>query len=107
MSQYGALGAAQLGKTADEASVEGIRTKMGLGDPVVVQYGKFLKGLVAGREYANGPDVTQCPAPCLGYSFKTDQEVAPLLLDDLWVTLSLALGAAVLWLLFGVATGQR
>jgi peptide/nickel transport system permease protein len=94
-----------IGKTSDAASIEGIRTKMGLGDPVYVQYGKFLKGLVAGRDYANGPDVTHCPAPCLGYSFKTDQEVTPLLMDDLPVTLSLALGAAVLWVIMGVATG--
>ena len=94
-----------IGKTSDAASVEGIRQKMGLADPVYVQYGKFLKGLVAGRDYANGPDINHCPAPCMGYSFKTDQEVTPLLLSDLPVTLSLALGAAVLWLIIGVATG--
>ena len=94
-----------IGKTSDAASIEGIRTKMGLADPIPVQYGKFLKGLVAGRDYASGPDVTHCPAPCLGYSFKTDQEVTPLLLSDLPVTLSLALGAAVLWVIMGVSTG--
>ncbi|WP_249999928.1 ABC transporter permease [Actinoplanes sp. M2I2] len=94
-----------IGKTSDAASVEGIRVKMGLNDPVIVQYGKFLKGLVVGRDYANGPDVNHCPAPCLGYSFKTDQEVTPLLLGDLPVTLSLALGAAVLWLIMGISTG--
>ena len=94
-----------IGKTADAASIEGIRTKMGLGDPILVQYGKFLKGLVVGRDYANGPDVQHCPAPCLGYSFKTDQEVTPLLLSDLPVTASLALGAAILWVIIGVSTG--
>jgi peptide/nickel transport system permease protein len=94
-----------VGKNSDEASLEGIRIKMGLNDPIPVQYGKFLQGLVVGRDYENGPDVTHCPAPCLGYSFKTDQEVTPLLLGDLTVTLSLALGAAVLWVLIGVITG--
>ena len=94
-----------IGKQSDAASLEGIRTKMGLADPILVQYGKFLKGLVVGRDYANGPDVQHCPAPCLGYSFKTDQEVTPLLLGDLPVTLSLALGAAILWLIGGIATG--
>lgn len=94
-----------IGKTSDAASIEGIRTKMGFNDPIPVQYWKFLKGIVAGREYANGPDVTRCPAPCLGYSFKTDQEVTPLLLDEIPVTLSLALGAALLWLVFGISTG--
>ena len=94
-----------IGKTADEVSVEGIRTKLGLADPILVQYGKFLKGLVAGRDYANGPDITHCSAPCMGYSFKTEQEVWPLLLGDLPVTLSLAIGAAVLWVLMGIAAG--
>jgi peptide/nickel transport system permease protein len=64
-----------------------------------------VKGLVAGRDYKNGNDVTHCPAPCLGYSFKTNQEVWPLLLSDLPVTFSLALGAAVLWVLMGVIFG--
>ncbi|MEV6341812.1 ABC transporter permease [Actinoplanes sp. NPDC051851] len=95
-----------IGKNAgDKVALEGIRTKMGLDDPIIVQYGKFLKGLAVGRDYANGPDVTHCSAPCIGYSFKTEQEVTPLLMDDLPVTLSLALGAAVLWLIAGVATG--
>src|SRR5262249_14658368 len=94
-----------IGKTADQASVEGIRTKMGLDDPVLVQYGKFIKGIAVGRDYNNGPDVTHCPAPCLGYSFKTEQAVWPVLLKRLPVTLSLALGAAILWLLGGVGAG--
>jgi peptide/nickel transport system permease protein len=94
-----------IGKQADAASVAGIRVKLGLNDPILVQYGKFVKGLVAGRDYANGPDIQHCPAPCLGYSFKTNQEVWPLLVSDLPVTLSLALGAAVLWVLMGVVFG--
>ncbi|MBM2617128.1 ABC transporter permease [Actinoplanes sp. LDG1-06] len=94
-----------IGKQSDPAAIEGIRQKMGFDDPIVVQYGKFLKGIVAGRDYANGADVTHCPAPCLGYSFSTDQEVTPLLMEDLPVTLSLALGAAVLWLIIGISFG--
>ncbi|GAB7041017.1 MULTISPECIES: ABC transporter permease [Catenuloplanes] len=94
-----------IGKTADPVAVEGIRTKLGLDDPIHVQYGKFLQGLVMGREYDNGPDVTTCNAPCFGYSFKTDQEVWPYLIDRLPVTLSLALGAAVLWVIGGIGAG--
>ncbi|GAA0479799.1 ABC transporter permease [Paractinoplanes deccanensis] len=94
-----------IGKQSDPAAIEGIRQKMGFDDPIYVQYGKFLKGIVAGRDYANGPDVTHCPAPCLGYSFATEQEVTPLLLEDIPVTLSLALGAAVLWLIMGISFG--
>jgi peptide/nickel transport system permease protein len=94
-----------IGKTADAVSLEGIRTKLGLADPIIVQYGKFLKALFVGRDYANGPDITHCAAPCMGYSFKTEQEVWPLLLSDIPITLSLAVGAAILWVLMGIFAG--
>lgn len=93
------------GKQSSPEAIEGIRQKLGLSDPLLVQFGKFLQGLVAGRDYASGTDITHCPAPCFGYSFRTEQEVWPLLLDRLPVTLSLAAGACVLWLLGGLATG--
>jgi peptide/nickel transport system permease protein len=94
-----------IGKQADPVAIEGIRTKLGLNDPILVQYGKFLSGLVVGRDYTNGTEVTHCDAPCLGYSFKTNQEVWPLLTEALPVTVSLAIGAAVLWVLMGVVFG--
>ena len=65
----------------------------------------LAKGLVVGSEYNTGASVESCPAPCLGYSFITQNPVLPDLLDRLPVTLSLAAGAAVLWLFGGVATG--
>jgi peptide/nickel transport system permease protein len=70
-----------------------------------VQYAKFMKGLVIGRDFQNGPDVSHCPAPCFGYSFKDDRPVWPILTKDLPVTMSLAFGAAIIWVTFGVATG--
>jgi peptide/nickel transport system permease protein len=94
-----------VGKQADPAALEGIREKFGFNDPIIVQYGKFLKGIVAGRDYVSGADITHCAAPCLGYSFKTSQEVWPLLIGALPVTVSLAVGAAVLWVLMGVLFG--
>ncbi|OWA09836.1 ABC transporter permease [Streptomyces sp. CS113] len=94
-----------VGKQADPAAVEGVRQKLGLGDPVFVQAWEFFKGIFAGRTYAAGGDVTHCSAPCFGYSFKTEQSVWPVLTERFPVTLALALGAAVLWLIFGVAAG--
>ncbi|MCU7722331.1 ABC transporter permease [Actinoplanes sp. KI2] len=94
-----------IGKQADPVAVAGISKKLGLDKPIMVQYGEFLKGLVVGRDYENGPDVTHCPAPCFGYSFKTSEEVWPKLTSALPVTLSLAIGAAVLWVLMGVSFG--
>ncbi|MDJ0460783.1 ABC transporter permease [Streptomyces sp. H27-C3] len=94
-----------VGKQSDPAAIEGIRQKLGLADPVLVQFWHFVQGLFAGREYANGPDVTQCPAPCFGYSFRTEQAVWPQLTEAIPVTLSLAAGACFLWLVGGVSTG--
>jgi len=94
-----------VGKTATPRDVEATRVKLGLDKPVPVQYARFVKGLFVGRDFNNGPDITHCSAPCFGYSFKNDQEVWPLLLDRLPVTISLALGAAVFWLVGGVLSG--
>jgi peptide/nickel transport system permease protein len=94
-----------VGKQADPASVEGVREKLGLADPIYAQVWEFFKGIFVGRTYSGGGDVTQCAAPCFGYSFRSEQAVWPVLTDRFPVTLGLALGAAVLWLVFGVAAG--
>ena len=93
------------GKTADAETVHRIALKLGFTDPLPVQYGRFVKAVFTGADYSTGPTVEHCPAPCLGYSFITQQPVWPDLLDRLPITLSLALGAAVIWLLAGVGTG--
>jgi len=94
-----------VGKTATPEAVEATRHKLGLDRPVWIQYGLFVKGIVRGRDFNNGPDVSHCPAPCFGYSFRNDQAVWPLMLDRLPVTASLAAGAAVMWLIGGVLAG--
>lgn len=94
-----------VGKQADPAAVEAVRAKLGLDDPVYSQVWEFFKGIFVGRTYVGGGDVTHCAAPCFGYSFRTEQAVWPVLTDRFPVTLGLALGAAVLWLVFGVAAG--
>jgi len=94
-----------VGKQADPAAVEGVRQKLQLDQPIFVQVWEFFKGLFVGRTYSGGGDVTQCSAPCFGYSFRTEQAVWPQITHRFPVTLGLALGAAVLWLVFGVAAG--
>ncbi|GAA3993918.1 ABC transporter permease [Streptomyces sp. NBC_01352] len=94
-----------VGKQADPAAVEAVRQKLGLGDPIYVQVWEFFKGIFVGRTYSGGGDVTECAAPCFGYSFRSEQAVWPVLTDRFPVTLGLALGAAVLWLILGVAAG--
>jgi peptide/nickel transport system permease protein len=99
------LASRYVGKTAGPEQTHLAAERLGFTDPLYEQYGRFVKGLVAGADYDTGTSVEHCPAPCLGYSFKTQNAVLPDLLDRLPVTLSLAAGAAVLWLLGGVATG--
>ncbi|MFJ9348836.1 ABC transporter permease [Streptomyces sp. NPDC101237] len=99
------IAASFVGKQADPAAVEAVRQKLGLSDPIYSQVWEFFKGIFAGRTYSGGGDVTHCAAPCFGYSFRSEQAVWPVLTDRFPVTLGLALGAAVLWLIFGVAAG--
>ena len=61
--------------------------------------------MVAGGKFDMGAEKVQCDAPCFGYSFITRQPVWPDLLDRAPVTFSLAIGAAVIWVVFGIATG--
>ena len=94
-----------VGRAATEENVQQVAERLGFYDPVIVQYGRFVKGIVAGTEYDYGTSVEQCPVPCLGYSFLTQQPVWPDLLDRFPVTFSLAIGAAVIWVIAGVTTG--
>ncbi|WP_203887621.1 ABC transporter permease [Planotetraspora kaengkrachanensis] len=99
------LAARYVGRTASAEQVKVAAEKLGFNDPLVVQYGRFAKGIVAGADYDYGPGVEHCPAPCFGYSFLTRLPVWPDLLDRLPVTVSLAIGAALIWVIAGVATG--
>ena len=94
-----------VGKDANPASVAAIKQNLGLDLPVYEQYWNFIKGIVAGADYRFGPDATHCSAPCFGYSFKNHVEVWPQLKDRIPVSFSLAVGAAVIWVIFGVMTG--
>jgi peptide/nickel transport system permease protein len=93
------------GKGCTPERLADVHAAMGLDDSVPVQFGHFLQGLVAGRDYPAGPQVRHCPAPCLGYSFETDQPVTALLADRLPVSASLAIGAEILSLIVGVGAG--
>ncbi|MFE6054596.1 ABC transporter permease [Kitasatospora sp. NPDC056446] len=99
------LAAQYIGKNPSPEAIEAVKKNLRLDQPLYSQYWDFLKGLVSGAEYNFGPEPATCHVPCFGYSFKNHLEVWPELTKRIPITLSLAVGAAVLWLVSGVATG--
>jgi peptide/nickel transport system permease protein len=99
------LASRYVGRTAGTEQIHATAERLGFDDPLPVQYGRFVKQLFVGTDYNLGPTTEHCPAPCFGYSFVNQAPVWPDLLDRLPVTISLAAGAAVLWLLGGVTIG--
>jgi peptide/nickel transport system permease protein len=81
-----------LGKFAaqNQQLVETVTHQLGLDQPIVVQYGHFVSRLLHGD---------------LGYSYYSHQPVTSLIAAAFPVTASLALGAAVIWLVLGVLIG--
>jgi peptide/nickel transport system permease protein len=71
-----------------------------------MQYLTWLKHIFTGQDVTDGTSgITHCPAPCLGYSFRLNTSVTSLIWQAVPVSLSLALGASVLWLTGGVLVG--
>src|SRR4029079_8699462 len=79
-----------------------IRRSLDLDEPVTTQVGAYLKGLVAGRTYTSGGVTIECWAPCLGYSYTLGQPVTKLMAQAVPVTVSIVLGAAVVYLTAGI-----
>jgi peptide/nickel transport system permease protein len=99
------LAAQYVGRNPTRPAVLAVEKQLGLADPLYLQYGRFLRGIFLGAHYRSGPDVTYCPPPCFGYSFRSQLPVWPQMISDVPVTLSLAIGASILWLIGGVSVG--
>ncbi|HEY1344380.1 MAG TPA: ABC transporter permease [Streptosporangiaceae bacterium] len=94
-----------VGRNPTRAAVLSVEKQLGLDAPVYLQYGRFLRGILFGAHYNAGPVRAYCPPPCFGYSFKNQQPVWPQMVSSIPVTLSLAIGASIIWLVSGVAIG--
>jgi peptide/nickel transport system permease protein len=94
-----------VGKQQSPAAVQAVVSRFGFDKPVLVQYFDYVKSIFAGTSYSDGVNTVRCDIPCFGYSFRTNAQVWPTLLDRFPVTFSIAIGAGVLWLVFGVASG--
>ncbi|MEU5875735.1 ABC transporter permease [Glycomyces sp. NPDC047369] len=93
------------GKNCTPEAIDQIRANLGLDEPFWKQFWTFLTGLFVGRTYGTGANAIDCVAPCLGYSFQSSQPVTDMILQRLPVSATVAVGAAVLWLLAGVSAG--
>jgi peptide/nickel transport system permease protein len=93
------------GPRCSPEQVHQVAQQLRLDDPLYLRYWHFLQGIVVGHDYSTGTSVEHCPAPCLGLSYQSDQQVTQIILNKLPVSLSLVLGGMVLWLLLGVGTG--
>jgi len=78
------------GRQATPQIVAAVRHRLQLDKPVIVQYGHFLRGLLHGD---------------LGYSYYHGQPVTSVIKQAFPITLSLAIGASILWLTIGVLSG--
>ncbi|WP_086831126.1 ABC transporter permease [Streptomyces sp. NRRL B-24572] len=97
--------AAACGKSCSAERLEAIRAHMGLDQPLWRQFADFVSGIFTGRTMGSGQYALRCDFPCLGYSYENSQPVWDLLVDRFPVSVSLAVGAAAIWLLLGLSAG--
>ncbi|MFJ9564317.1 ABC transporter permease [Streptomyces fuscichromogenes] len=91
------------GKLCTPETLQLIRHNMGIDEALPVQYWHWITGIFLGREY---PGFGHCNAPCLGYSFVNREPVLSTIADRFPTTVSLALGSAVVFLIFGIGAGM-
>jgi peptide/nickel transport system permease protein len=84
------------GKNATAAMVKLVKHRLGLDQPIAVQYWHFIWGSSQQNGLLKGS---------LGYSFQNGVSVNTIVKEAFPITLSLALGASVLWLAMGLLTG--
>ena len=79
------------GRQANPELVASIRHQLGLDQPWYVQYGRYMKNLIFHFDF--------------GFSYQNGVPVRQLIFSRLPASISLAAGAAVLWLVIGIGVG--
>lgn len=105
------------GKFCTPEKLKQVTQVYGYDQPITEQFGLFMGGLVAGRDYPvddayrtalekTNPDlVIHCAAPCLGYSQHDATTVNADIAKYATVTISLAIYSFILWIVFGILFG--
>jgi peptide/nickel transport system permease protein len=78
------------GRNASEGEMRAIQRELGLDDPLPVQYGRYIASLARGD---------------LGFSFAAGAPVTALIGPAIPASLSIALGASLVWVLLGTSIG--
>ncbi|QGN48720.1 ABC transporter permease [Micromonospora sp. WMMD558] len=94
------------GKNCTAEDIAQVEERLGIRDPLPEQYTNFVSGIFVGRTFGSGDFERECPAPCLGYSFRNDQPVTEIVTQRAPVTFSIVFGAAAIWILLGVTLGM-
>jgi peptide/nickel transport system permease protein len=85
-----------VGKEPTADSIARVRHNLGLDKPWYVQYAKFGKAIVTGDKYG---------WPGLGYSYDSNVSIRSKVIQKAPRTLSLIVGASIIWLSMGVLIG--
>lgn len=85
------------GKQPTPETIAEVRRQFGLDQPMLQQYGSFVKRLVIGDQYG---------WPGLGFSYQSRSPIKDEIFVRMGRTLQLAIGAALIWLFAGVAIGM-
>jgi peptide/nickel transport system permease protein len=83
--------ALRAGRSPNPNLIAAIRKSLGLNRPVYVQYWDYLKGIVLHFNF--------------GYSYQFSQPVKTMIFQRLPATISLTLGAVIIWVMIGIPIG--
>ena len=85
------------GRQPSPELVESIREQFGLDDPLIVQFFRYIGDILP---FVGGDGFN------FGFSYQSNQEVLPQILDRLPATIFLTTGAVILWLSIGIPIGM-
>jgi peptide/nickel transport system permease protein len=90
----------------DSPQLKALIHRFGFDLPLYAQYWHYLSGILFGQNITDGVTTAiHCPAPCFGYSFRENDLVSNMIIQALPTSISLSVGAAILWLFGGVLVG--
>ncbi len=91
------------GKVCTPENLALIRHSMQLDQSIPQQFWNWFHGIFFGRDFGG---YGHCNAPCFGYSYVKQEMITNTMLDRFPTTLSLTVGSAIVFLIFGIGTGM-